>query len=179
MPEIIVKPDTSWGLECIRERFEIPFDAVPDEFDTPAQRAFKVLFIESCAKKSAEKAIETYEKFRHWKFRADMPVELDESELQLDIDDWEFTSPLSKDPIAKNQGHLKDKASKKAYVVKLWFEVPQIQAVVFTPDTPEEEVHGVFGPESGMAYEDEVWENYNTPDEPELKKARAEEFNRG
>lgn len=177
MANLIFKPDPSWGLECIQERFEIPVDAVPDEFDTANQRAFKVLFIEACAKKAAERAISTYEKHRHWKFRADIPVEVDESKLQLDFNDWEFSSPVSHDPIAKNQGHLALKSGKKAYVVKLWFETQQIQTVVFKPENIDEEIHGVS--EDGLANEDEVWQDYTTPDEPELKKARAEEFNHG
>lgn len=165
MPEIIIKPDTSWNLECIRERFEVPADAVPSPTDTPEQAAFKALFIEACAKKAGERAIEYYEKFRHWRFRDDIPVELDESEIQVDVEDYEFASPLSTAPIAVNQGHLTLKTSKHAYVIKLWFETQQIQAVVFKPDNEEEEIKGVFGHKEGLAAADEVWKDYKTEEE--------------
>lgn len=152
MPELIFKPSTTYGLECIRERFEVPMDAVPAQSDTPAQRAFKLLFIESCAKKTGERAIQYYEKFRHWKFRDDIPVELDESELQIDPEDYEFASPLVKNPTAVDQGHLTLKTSKYAYVVKLWFETQQIQTVVWEPDA--------YGHAEGFATEDEVLNAY-------------------
>lgn len=157
MPELIVRPDTTWNLECIRERFEVPEDSVPSALDTPAQFAFKSLFIDACAKEAGKKAIAKYERLRHWKFRDDIPVELDESELQFDIDDWEFTSPVSKSPFAVDQGHLRFRQSKHAYVIKLWFETQELQTVVYDSDE--------YGHPEGYSVEEEVWQPYNTPEE--------------
>ena len=130
MPEIITRPDTSWGLEQIRERFEIPLEVCPSEFDTEAQRLKKMQFVTMVGNTAAHKAIDTYTRLRHWKFRADLPVEIDESSLQFDPDDWNFSSPLSTEPNAVDSTHLAKSRATKAYVIKLWFETQKIQVPV-------------------------------------------------
>lgn len=134
MPELVFRPDTEYGLECIPEMFEIPLEIVPNEFDTKERRVMKVLFIEAVAKKTGQYAIEKYEKLRHWKFRDDIPVQIDESVLDFDFEDFEFSSPLSKDPIAKDMGWKK---KSKSYVIKLWFETQKIRTVQFEPKDQE------------------------------------------
>ena len=139
MPEIITKPDTTWGLECIRERFEIPIEIEPNSMDNQDMVAKKALFIEAVARKAGEIAVEKYTRLRHWKFRDDIPVQIDESDLQFDPDAWDFSSPASTDPIAVDQRmHLFKSRATKAYVIKLWFETQLIQTTVFEPSLDEE-----------------------------------------
>ena len=130
MTGIIVQPDTTYNLMEIYERFEIPIEIEPNDLDSADTRIKKVTFINAVAQKAGQLAIERYTKFRKWKFRDDIPVTVDWSELQFDVDDWQWSSPVSKEPVAVTQRMdiLKKKAT-KAYVLKMWFEVPEIRIV--------------------------------------------------
>lgn len=168
MSNFIFKPDTTYNLECIHERFEVPADSVPNDKDTKDQRAFKLIFIEQCAKRAGDQAIEKYTRLRKWRFRDDLPVELDESILQLDLDDWEFSNPNAISPIAKDRGQLFTKKGKFAYVLKMWFETPEIHAVVYK-STPDMDHEDEIGHAEGFALQSEVNEHYKTKEEKKVQ----------
>ena len=164
MTNLIFRPETTYTKECIRERFEVPADAVPHPNDTDSQRAFKLIFIQECAKIAGQRAIERYERLRHWRFLDSIPVELDESSIQLDLDDYEFSSPLSTSPMAKDQGHLTLKKQTHAYVLKMWFVTQEIQAIVWKSD-PQQTFEDELTHAEGLANPEEVNQHYQTLEE--------------
>lgn len=115
MVYIKVQPDTTWGLEQIWERFEVPYDMPPKQ-------------VEIVAYSVAKYAIDTYTRLRHWHFVDSRPVEVDLSNLQVDL---EFTaSPHTPiDAGAQDYGSLLHRRSKTAYVVKMWFQTQEIPHV--------------------------------------------------
>ena len=110
-----IQPDTTWGLEEIRERFEVPADMPPS-------------MVEMVGRKVASAAIERYERLKHWKFRADIPVVLDVSALQTDLS--LTASPLVRKNLdalqAVDQGILQIRTGMKAYVMVMTFETQKI-----------------------------------------------------
>ena len=107
-----VQPDTEWGLEQVLERFEVPYDTPPKQ-------------VEIMAWASAQYAIDTYTRLRGWQFVDQLPVELDVSNIQVDLD---FTaSPYTPvDMGGQDWGSLLTRQSKKAYVVKMWFKTQKV-----------------------------------------------------
>lgn len=130
-----VKHDTEYDLMQIAERFEVPYADIDNLH--PWKRVIYFAMIHQRAKETAKIAIERYERLRHWRFKSDMPVELDQSEAQYDLD--KFRSSLTKDFQAVNQGSNIDELGTVAYVVKLWFIVPKVRVEVIEdePDDPE------------------------------------------
>ena len=112
MTLIKVVPDTEYGLEHIYERFEVPYDMPPKQ-------------VEIVGWATAKYAIETYTRLRGWQFVDQRPVELDVSNIQVDLD---FTaSPFTPiDEGGQDWGSLFTRQSKKAYVVKMWFKTPKV-----------------------------------------------------
>lgn len=109
---ITVAPDTEWGLEQIFERFEVPYDMPPNQV---AIVGYAI----------AHEAIETYTRLRHWQFVDTLPVEIDVSNIQIDLD--VTASPLTPiDEGGQDWGSLLTRQSKKAYVVKMWFRTQKI-----------------------------------------------------
>ena len=120
MTEIITRPDKRWGLQQINERFEVAWD-------TPPQ------LVTAMAYETTKYAVDKY-KLRGWHWKHELGVELDESELQLDL--HPFGAVNQPDPIkaAVDATLNKTQRGKTAYVVKLWFLVPL--DVVTVPTEP-------------------------------------------
>lgn len=113
-PWLSVKPDREYGLECIHERFELDFECPPSH---PAfQRQVKEVVF---------RAVEVYQRAKKYRWRSDKPVEVDLSDAQFDLYSFGTTDPNAQ-PIAADQNSLMLVHGRRAYVAKIWFEVPKI-----------------------------------------------------
>ena len=89
--------------------------------------------LEVAAKEASRRAAETYARLRKWHWRSDMPVEVDKSEIQIALEDFGTTDPEFTGAV--DQGTiLNTKYDRVAFVVKMWFEVPEQQVTVYDND---------------------------------------------
>jgi hypothetical protein len=121
-----VQHDTEYDLMQIGERFEVPYADMDSMHEW--QKVIYVAMIHQRAKEAAKLAVERYERLRHWRFKSSMPVEIDYSEAQYDLN--VFRSSLATDFTAVDEGSNIDSLGTVAYVVKLWFVVPKIRVEV-------------------------------------------------
>jgi len=148
-----IVPDTTWSLEEVRERFEVPIEMIPGPLDLPHQTLHKLARIEGIGRVVASKAIERYEKLRHWRFRDDIPVVLDVSELQTDLDLTSSPTLKTDDLVAFDQGILTSRKATKAYVMVLTFETQQIIKAVIDDEVGRPE--GIINPDEPI-YPDDI-----------------------
>ena len=121
---LIFKPDKQVGLSQISQRFELPYDSLESPMFPE--------ILEAAALKVKNEAVEK-NALRGYFWRSDLGVEVDESEIQIPLDYFGTTSSLI--PAALNSGQLlRDKYNVKAYVLKMWFEVPMIPTLVEDED---------------------------------------------
>lgn len=130
-----VQRDNEYDLMQIAERFVVPYGDVARM--KPQEKLLYVAMIDQRAREAAKLAVEKYERLRHWRFKSDMPVEVDESDAQFDLE--HFRSSFRKDFAAVDQGSIIQELGLIAYVVKLWFIVPKITVEVIEdePDDPD------------------------------------------
>ena len=116
----VFTPDTQGGLERINQRFELPYDALESPMFPE--------ILEKAARKVAREAAEK-NALRGYYWRSDLGVEIDESQLQIPLDYFGTTGSLL--PAALDNGQLlRDKYNIKAFVLKMWFEVPMVNTLV-------------------------------------------------
>lgn len=119
---IHTRPDGVRRPMQIAERFELPGEV--------AESPFFPEYVQEAAKEAMKVAIAKYERLKGWKWLDKRGVELDKSELQIDLDYFGTNEEVG----AVNPGHLLHSSPKGAlaFVVKMWFEVP-----AFAPNTLE------------------------------------------
>jgi hypothetical protein len=130
-----VRHDKEYDLMQIAERFEVPYADLENMQEW--QKVIYIAMVHQRAKEAAKLAVERYERLRHWRFKSDMPVELDYSQAQYDLD--KFRSNLPAGSIAAvDQGTNIDQLGTVAYVVKLWFVVEKVkvETIEDEPDDP-------------------------------------------
>lgn len=138
-----VQRDKQWDKVQIAERFEVPYMDLARA--TPWQRKVYGAMVEGVAYEVGKRAIEKYEKLRHWKFDTSRAPFLDKSEAQYDLD--EFRSSSQKDFTAVDQGSIITKTGKVAYVLKMWFTMPKIEVEVIEPEPDDPDVtEGLVNP---------------------------------
>lgn len=123
-PNIIVKPDSTKGLQQVNQRFELPYSST-----------FSARFpamLEKAARETAKLAAEKNQ-LRGWHWRSDLGVEVDKSELQIALEDFGTTHPDFV-PAVEQLTTLNNKYDRIAFVVKMWFVVPEIQVVTYDND---------------------------------------------
>lgn len=121
---LIFKPDKQVGLSQISQRFELPYDSLESPMFPE--------ILEAAALKVKNEAVEK-NALRGYFWRSDLGVEVDESEIQIPLD--YFGTTAAQIPAALNSGQLlRDKYNVKAYVLKMWFEVPMIPTLVEDKD---------------------------------------------
>jgi len=119
---VIYTPDREYGLEQKLERFEMAYSSTfSPQF--PAM-------LEAAAKQTARLAAEKYERLGHH-FRSDMPVSVDQSDLQVDVED--FRSLDAEHNLAQDKGNWHTSQDRIAFVVKMWYVVPKVRVDVFEP----------------------------------------------
>lgn len=122
MPVAIhTQPDKTYNIQRVYQRFEL---------DESMRRSpvFKDL-LEAAAKEVVRLAAEK-NALRGWHWRSDLGVEVDESELQYDL----YASSGSDLPVQDSGSILLKQQGRIAYVVKMWYLVPQIASVVYEPE---------------------------------------------
>lgn len=144
-----VQRDKSWNKVQIAERFEVPYVDL-----TTATRDQKLAYqamVEGTAYAVGKHAIDRYEKLRHWKFDTSRAPFLDKSEAQYDLE--HFRSSSTKHFDAVDQGSLLTERGMVAYVLKMWFIMPEIEVEVITPEPQDPEVtDGLVNPYKMPAY---------------------------
>ena len=121
MPSIHVVPDKTYALMQVNERFEL------DESLTRSPRF--PLYLEATAKEVARYAADKY-KLRGWHWRSDLAVEIDKSELQYDL----LASAGDELPTQDQYSQLLYNRGLIAFVVRMWFQVPQARTEVLEPE---------------------------------------------
>ena len=118
-PWLAVKPDREYGLECIHERFELDFDCPPDH-----------PYFQQQVKEVVYRAVELYTRAKKYRWRSELPVEIDLSDAQFELHQFGTVDSQAKASLsAADQGSLLLVHGRKAYVAKIWFEVPKIFTV--------------------------------------------------
>ena len=123
-PNIIVKPDSTKGLQQVSQRFEMPYSSTFDaKFPAMLEAAAK-----DTARIAAEKNL-----LRGWHWKSDLGVEVDKSELQIALEDFGTTHPDFV-PAVDQLDILSTKYDRIAFVVKMWYVVPELQVTVYDND---------------------------------------------
>src|SRR3990167_5338306 len=135
-------PDKQYDLVQIAERFTVPYYFNPEYAKTPTQHAKALDALKRKAAEVVKFAVWKYERLQHWQWKTNLPVELDFSQAQYDLDI--FAAGPGKGQLAVNQGQLLDKLCDVAYVVKLWFIQPKIRVEVITPEPTDPAVTDGF-----------------------------------
>lgn len=139
-----VEHDKEYDLMQIAERFEVPYF----EPKNPWQAMQYLAMIEGVAHAVGKKAIERYEKLRHWRYYSARSFYLDKSDVQYDLDD--FSSSSQRDFDAVEHGSLLTKKGMVGYVIKMWFIVPKIQVEVIKDDPTDPDTVDGFVNEHNM-----------------------------
>ena len=126
MTEQINRPDRMTLLDQVANRFYIDSDL----FRSPL---FPV-YLDKIAKEECRRAVEANKK-RGWHWRSDMPVEIDKSEIQVDLD--LFASTYRFQPGVDQYRTLLEH-NKIAMVIKLWYEIPATPTEVLSSDLVKE-----------------------------------------
>jgi len=142
---ISVVPDTTWDTQVINERFEVPADMRPQ-------------LIEVVGYAVAKKAIERYEKLRHWKFDDSFTPIIDVSNIQMDLD-YTDSPNTPVDIGGVDQGHLFHRKGLKAYVIKMRFITQNV--VVNNIDPEVGRADGFINPDEDPRPADIIKEGIN------------------
>ena len=127
-----VERDKEWDRIQIAERFEVPYVDY-DRLSRTRQQVYRAM-VEGTAHAVGKKAIERYEKLRHWRFDSSRAPFLDVSENQIDIESG----------LGVEQGSLITGLGRKAYVLKMWFIAPKLEVQYEVPEPEDPEVTDGF-----------------------------------
>lgn len=119
MPYIHVAPKGKIGLTQLYSRFELPVEAQTSPlFPSMVEREAKRI-----ARLTADKNA-----LRGFRWRSDMPVEVDISELQLDLSKFSLA--------AVDNGKTEYSQNLIAFVVKMWFEAREVvtEEIIYDDD---------------------------------------------
>lgn len=119
-----VARDKEWDKVQIAERFEVPY-AQPK---TPQEQMLYQAMVEGTLKAVVKHAVERYEKLRHWRWDSSMPVTLDLSDAQYDLEKFRSSRDIEFQP--QTQGSIIGELGRIAYVAKMWFIMPKIEVEV-------------------------------------------------
>jgi len=129
-----VQRDKEYDKVQIAERFEVEYF----QPKTPQEKVMYMAMVEGTMRAVVKLAVEKYERLRHWKWDSSMPVTLDLSQAQYDLD--EFRSSSRKDFTAVDQGSIIPKLGRKAYVAKMWFIMPKVEVEIIEPEPDDPDV---------------------------------------
>lgn len=140
-----VARDKEYDKVQIAERFEVPYIEITDATPMHIRMAYAAM-VEVKMRETVKHAAATYERLRHWKWDSSMPVTLDISDSQYDLDEFR-SSRFDADFKAVDQGSIIDKKGLVAYVAKMWFIQPKIEVEVIEPEPDDPEVQdGMVNP---------------------------------
>lgn len=108
------KPDQQYRPMQVNERFELPGE-VEESPKFPE-------IVQAAAKDTIKLAVWKYERLKKWKWLHEKGVEVDRSELQIDLD--YFGSQVEAGAVKPGQLLHDSPKGNIAFVVKLWFMVP-------------------------------------------------------
>lgn len=151
-----IPKDKEYDRVQIAERFEVPYA----EPKTPQQALAYMAMVEGVMNAVVKHAVDRYEKLRHWKWDSSMPVTLDLSEAQYDLEAFR-SSRYDAVFEPQDQGSIVTKLGKKAYVAKMWFIQPKIEVEVLIPEADDPDVvDGLVNPHNMPQFNESLREQW-------------------